>query len=109
MKTQTFTITTLSIAELRDLLRAPMAACGYDVDCLYFPSRFSGKTLKVESTYDLDAPCDDTLEDVIKENRPSEDGEVHPSDLELYLSMLTCTTLYGDKAIPKTDYMIEEG
>ena len=102
---ETKTITTLSLDELRDLLRAPMAACGYDVDRLYFP--YLGETLKVASNYNLDCPCDDTLEDVIKDNKPSNYGEIYSHNLEMYLAMLTHTSLYGDKALPKTDYRIE--
>lgn len=103
METRTIKVTTISSAEIKDLLREPMAACGYDVNTLHFPDR--GEIIKVASTFDLDSDWDGTLEDVIKDNPPTTRA-IYNYLAGLYLACLTCTVRYGNGAIPKTDYII---
>lgn len=105
MRTETHTVTVLTWAELRDLLRAPMAACGLDVDRLYFPVG-EWEIIRVASVFNLNVPGNGTLEDFILESRPDKGGAVFNYRLGEYLAILTDEALYGDKALPKTDYRI---
>lgn len=107
MKTETFTLTVLTLAELHDLLRDPMRECGFDVDRLYFNVE-AWEIIRVSSSFDLSVPCVGTLADLIEENPPRRDGEVSRQYLAEYLACLTDEALYGDKALPKTDYRVTD-
>lgn len=107
MITETYTITVLTLAELQDLLRDSMKECGFDVDRLYFNVE-TWEIIRVASNYDLEVPCVGTLVDFIKENPPRRDGEVSRQYLAEYLAVLTDEAIYGDKALPKTDYRVTD-
>ena len=107
MKTETYTITVLTYNELKDILRAPMEACGFKVERLCFTSE-NWEIIRVASGFDLSTPSAGTLEDLIREDEPHGDREVPTHLLAMYLAVLTDEAIYGEKALPKTDYRITD-
>ena len=107
MKTTTMTVTHISDKELRDALRPAMTECGIDVDRLWFLQE-EDEILRVASNYDLDTPALGTLSDLIKESPPHDGRTVYDYMLASWIGMLTDTTIYGDLAWPKTDYILQQ-
>lgn len=107
MNTETIILTVLTLRELHDLLRDHMKECGINVERLYFDAE-PWEIIRVASSYDLSVPCVGTLVELIKENPPKRDGEVSSHYLAEYLACLTDEALFGDKALPKTDYRITD-
>lgn len=109
MVTKTLAVTYVSLQELRDALRSSFQAHGLDIDDYYFELR-GNELLGVASVFVLESsPADAwTLADVVREDLYflSKGSKILQHMISQYIAELTDTRKYGDKAWPKTDYIV---
>ena len=102
MNTTTKTITELDLTELKDLLRAPFAEEGLDIDS-YGLRVEPGQLLQVASSFVLDGPTVGTFRDVLEDEHAFNSAHFyfHAHQICSILAMLAHLN-----RVPRTDYLV---